>query len=237
MLTIQRLVVSLLALALVSGCSSSATLTLRNGREVSGTVAKSTADAVWLETDQEIEPEQANAALGAEVVIVRSVESDVAGVLSTRTRVRRSEDGGGMEWDRVCVELAPCVAGDDVSAVERRVRVQRADIADVSHPGLAAVLLGGPLAAVGVALMVSGARQGAFADKQSDECGEDRCSNLPTDADIEAGFGLLLALPGIGLLSYGAMTNVASSDNFAPPASAALSPKHGARGIRLGFEF
>jgi hypothetical protein len=49
--------------------------------------------------------------------------------------------------------------------------------------------------------------------------------------------GVLLAVPGVGLMSYGVLTHVASHVNFAPPSTATLSPTPGAKGATLRFKF
>jgi transcriptional antiterminator Rof (Rho-off) len=51
MLTCQQLTASLLAVALVSGCSTSATITLRNGTHTSGRIVRSDSETVFVEKD------------------------------------------------------------------------------------------------------------------------------------------------------------------------------------------
>jgi transcriptional antiterminator Rof (Rho-off) len=51
MLTAQRLAALLLAMELVSGCSTSATITLRNGTHTSGRIVRSDSETVFVEKD------------------------------------------------------------------------------------------------------------------------------------------------------------------------------------------
>jgi len=239
--TVQQLAASLLAVALVSGCGNSATLTLRDGREVSGSIANGTPDAVWLKTGQVVEPEQLDTTRGTPVFVAKHFQSGVVGVLSSGTAVSWTEDGGPLAWERVCVEPfggpqpvpkkpRTCVPSEEVSSVQRSIRVPRSQIADVSHPGTGAIVVGGLLLGFAGFFTVR-------ALTASDECdvGAGFCVTPRAEAQVLAG---VFGLTGLSIEAFGLGAYFVSRSRYAPPESSAPpTPTQGAKGIRLGFEF
>jgi hypothetical protein len=239
--TLPRLVGSLLTIGLVWGCSTSATLRLRDGSEVEGSIANGTPDAVWLKTGQVVEPEQLDTARGTPVVVERYFQSRVVGVLSRGTAVSRIEDGRPMAWDRVCVEPfdtpnpglkkpRACLASDEVISVERSVRVPRGQIADVSHPGTGAIVVGGVLLGIAGFFTVR-----AFTASDKCDVGAGFCVSPRTGAQVLA---VVFGVPGLSIETFGLGAYFVSRSRYAPPeAPAPPTAMQATKGVRVGFEF
>jgi hypothetical protein len=238
-------------LALAFGCSTKAKVTLRDGSVVKGTIAKGTPDAVWLYAGQAIEPEQVDASLGTPVAIGMYGNPDIVGVLSPGTAVSWTEEGGPMAWERVCVEPfggpqpgpkkpRTCVPSEEMSSLERSVRVPRADIADVSHPGGGPLVAGAILTGIGVSLLILGASQGGFDGREESKCSTECYAGdwSMGSGELAVGVGILLLLPGLPLFASGSLRYWDSRARYAAPeTSAPPTPTQGAKGIKLGFEF
>jgi hypothetical protein len=170
MLTVQQLAASVLAVALVSGCSTSATLTLRNGRLVRGPIVRSDATTVWV------------------------------------------EQGGSAR------------------------RVERKNIADVSHPGSGEILCGGMFLALAAFLVIE-ADAAAHERHQDASCSTDcRTSGLGDGGETVG--AAVFGVAGLSIAAFGLGAYSGSRSAYAlPEAPAPPTPKQGAKGVRLGFEF
>jgi len=174
MLTLQRLFALLIAVAFVSGCGSSATLTLRDGRTMRGKIVRGDPTYVYVKQRRE----------------------------------------------------------------ERYVR--RDDIADVSHPGTAAMYTGAALLGVAGFFVANAAVN--LQDEQTQDCGID-CQSEKSDskeaAEFFLGAAVLSAGAGVGIGTFGLARHLSSHSRYASPpfASPPPAPTKGAKGLKLGFEF
>jgi len=175
-----------------------------------------------------IQPSELPETVGREVVVELDASRNVVGRLDESSTVSHDH------WRTVCVlrnaDAAGrpfCVDGPEVEAPEMLVR--REDIADVTHPG--STELG-----IGAALLVLSAVSGIVAISEDGKCsGMLGCHFVSDVAELTAA---LLGIPGAILTIDGAFTYYGSRSRYAPPeTSAPASPKQGAKGIRLGFEF
>jgi hypothetical protein len=245
MSTSKQLIGLLVAAALASGCGSSATLTLRDGRVVERKIVRSDAGTVWVKG---IEPRELKKAAGRDVVVEREDGEKFVG----RLDAQRSSVGHRNAWREVCVQRdgdAPgrpfCIPGPDVEVTQ--VAVRREDIADVSHPGIGAIIAGGVLLGIAGFFMVKSGKASADcreADavyssgtrQPSVQQGEEEVSPSPCwDAAGWGAVSTLFFIPGAGLETYGLVNHLGSRSRYAPPELS--SPMKDAKGIRLHFEF
>lgn len=220
---------TLAALALCA-CSSSATVTLRDGRRVEGRILES--DARTIRVDQS-SIGFSEAPIGRDVIVELESGEELTGKLTPDTRVGGSSTFyGRIGWERVCVEpsggSAQCVQGDTVMSLSLApLALNRGDISDVSHPGSGEMGVGVGILAFGAFLLVPQLTEG--------------CGRGPTAAGCAAYLSaavLLFGVPGLVLTTDGLITHLGSRSRFAPPDAAAVpTSNRRARGVALSVAF
>jgi len=222
--------------AFVSGCAS-ATLKLRDGSVVKRKIVRSSARTVWVEG---IATNERDEAAGRYVVVEREHGEKFFGRFDAeRSSVEPQEYVVADAWRQVCIEREEdtaerpfCVRGPDVEVTE--LAIARSEIVSVSHPGSTELGVGIGLFFVSL-LFEYGWRECKSREhhraEQADAEVDDGCEYLLIPS---AGFGI----SGVLLTMDGASTYYGSRARYAPPKTSALpSPKQGAKGIRVGFEF
>jgi len=254
-LTRHQFIASLLAVVFASGCSNSATLTLRDGNEVQSKILRSDAETVWVEG---IAPSEVWGAVGRDVVVELDNGEKLVGRLYARSVVVEVDDDekvvgrlyarnwaefsdGSAQWRLVCVRRqgdAPkrpfCVRGPEVEVTQ--MAIKRKDIADVSHPGTAAIVAGGLLLGlVGLTAVVDFSRPDPCESRRSgaaDSDGSGWCFYGRGTATLWT--AIVVGIPGLGLETYGLATHLSSRSRYAPPETSAR-PAPMRRAKRCGY--
>jgi hypothetical protein len=221
-----RLTVNLcLAFAVLSGCSTSATLLLVDGTLLEGgTIEGGDEDALLYEFGSGGTQRVPGRAAGPEVEV--APPSRLEGTMGLG-------DLGGSRQSRRQEQRDPRSSGSPhetaYESTERTglVEVPRSDIAAIDHPGDSAVIFGAILILAAVVML-------GLSQDCSDTSITASCQTLPVLG------GALLVLPGLGLMTWGADVGSSSRSRAAPPgeSSPGEAVTHFSEGgVHLGLTF